>query len=391
MKIYKKLAFVVPRYAASIGGGAETLMRAIAIELVSRNYEVDIITTCALDHRTWDNHFEEKMTIEDGLNVYRFKVDNRDLEKFIRVEQKLSKGFSVSIEEQISWLKNSVNSSGVNQYLIDNEDKYDLFFFAPYLFGTTFWGSQLIPQKSILVPCLHDESYAYLPIIRTMFRRVRGIMWNALPEAMLAKEIYKLDDLEKKGMEVGMGFVDTSNILEKINFEHKSYFLYSGRKESGKGLDILLEYYDRVASEKLNLPLLVLIGSGKIDFRQELPVGVVDLGFVSENQKSALMHGAKALFQPSLNESFSIVLMESWLNSTPVVVNSDCAVTSYHVKKSKGGYHYRSYESFKEIILNISNNIEEVEAKGVSGKNYVNTVYSWDSVIDRFEKALSVW
>lgn len=389
MKQYS-LAFVLPRYSASIGGGAETLVRDLAIKVKKElSHEVEIITTTARDNRTWAGYFEEGQSYEDGLIINRFNVDDRDLNSFVYLEQKMHNGYTLSIEEQISWIRNSVNSKSLYAYIDLNKNRFDLVFFAPYLFGTTFWGS-LLTEKSILVPCLHDEAYAYLEIIRLMFRKAKGIMWNTSPEAELAKSLYRIDNLEQKGCEVGLGF-DLVEVESQEKFKPKSYFLYCGRKESGKGLDVLLKYYAQLKLEKKTLPNLVLLGAGSIDFINELPQGVIDLGFVSETEKIQIMKDAICLFQPSVNESFSIVIMESWLQGTPVIVNSDCLVTNHHVEVSDGGLHYRSYEGFKDVVKRITEDQEVSKKLGLKGKDYVTSYYSWSSVLERFEKALRVW
>ncbi len=47
-----RVAWVVPRYGAEIGGGAETLARLTA-ELLADDVETTVLTTCALDYWTW--------------------------------------------------------------------------------------------------------------------------------------------------------------------------------------------------------------------------------------------------------------------------------------------------------------------------------------------------
>ena len=390
-----KFAFVIPRYAASIGGGAETLMRSLALALKDTGVFVDIITTCAKDHRTWDNYYQEGSLLEDGLKVDRFPVDQRDVSLFLECEAKLAKGLSLSNQEQISWLKNSVNSSLLYEHLLKTQHTYDLIFFAPYLFGTSFWGAMLVKEKAILVPCLHDEAYAYQPIMRTLFRSVKGLMWNAFPEGELAKRIYNIDNIEEKGREVGMGFdeiIPTSMDSHTENSpSEKKFFLYSGRKETGKGLDSLIRFYSDYRTEHPLCPKLLLVGSGTIDFMDSLPDGIEDLGFVSEDKKVQLMHDALCLIQPSVNESFSIVLMEAWGQGTPVLVNSDCDVTSYHVNQSQGGWTYRSFGSFSEALSDILENEKHRVDCGINGKSFVRSMYSWDAVIKRFNKATELW
>lgn len=387
-----KIAAVIPRFGAEIGGGAETLMRELLISLKKNNssLEIDVLTTCSKDHRTWDNFYPEGELIEDGINVKRFLVSQRNINKFISAEQKLAQGFILSFDEQIEWLENSVNSKSLYDFLIKNSTTYDFIFYAPYLFGTSFWGPLLNPKNSILVPCLHDEAYAYLPIFRFLFRQVLGVMWNAEPEAELANKIYRIPELDKKGIVVGMGFDE----LEKSNLDtlHDSpYVLYSGRKETGKNLDYLIECYEDYRL-KANTPFdLIIIGSGEIDFRDKLPEGVYDKGFVSEIDKRRYISNASLFIQPSVNESFSIVLMEAWREKVPVLVHSDCAVTSFHVSESSGGMTFRSKHEFFNALDKIKDNNKLVEEFGSNGKNYVSSKYSWESVHKRFYDGINLW
>ncbi|HMO17284.1 MAG TPA: glycosyltransferase [Oligoflexia bacterium] len=391
------LAAVLPRYGSSLGGGAETLVRELFLALNKDPFllpylSLEVLTTCAVDHRTWENALPAGPSEEDGILIRRFLVDDRNLEVFIGAEQKLNKGFQLSSSEQISWLENSVNSSALYEFLITEEKKYDLIFFAPYLFGTSFWGSQLVRDKAVLVPCLHDEAYAYLPVFRNLFRHVRGVMWNAAPEEELANNLYNIPGLRDKGIEVGMGFESSSSDVSRVHSPHpRPYILYSGRKETGKNLHYLIDCYEDYRSKSSDPFDFLIIGSGSIDFRNDLPSGVYDKGFVSENEKKIILSNASLFVQPSTNESFSIVLMEAWLEGTPVLVHSDCAVTTHHVRKSGGGYFFRSKQEFNDILTKIKNDPSESIIKGESGKKFVSEVYSWEAVKTRFLKGLQKW
>ena len=69
---------------------------------------------------------------------------------------------------------------------------------------------------------------------------------------------------------------------------------------------------------------------------------VVELGYVSEEEKRAVYAGATALVNPSEMESLSIVLMEAWLEGTPAIVASGSEVMSDHVARSGGGMTFGS-------------------------------------------------
>ena len=62
-----------------------------------------------------------------------------------------------------------------------------IYFFIAYMFGTTVTGSMICPDCSILIPCLHDESYARLAAVANMFCKVRGVVFLSDEERKLVR------------------------------------------------------------------------------------------------------------------------------------------------------------------------------------------------------------
>jgi len=88
-----KLAFIVQRCGNEIRGGAESVCLNLAKQL-SRNFEIEILTTCAKDYVSWKNHYDEGTEILNDICIRRFKVDNeRELEKFNKQSEKESGTF----------------------------------------------------------------------------------------------------------------------------------------------------------------------------------------------------------------------------------------------------------------------------------------------------------
>src|SRR5262245_26048892 len=143
MPALSSLAVVLPRYGESLGGGAEALTKALVEELFARGHveKVEVWTTCAEDHRTWDNVRPAGVTVEGGISVHRFPVDARNLETFIRSEHALQDGRGLTVEEQLAWLSESVNSRALYAQIAERGSEFNAILFAPYLFATTFWGA----------------------------------------------------------------------------------------------------------------------------------------------------------------------------------------------------------------------------------------------------------
>jgi len=391
VRIARSYAFVVPRYGRAIAGGAETLVANLATRVAARGDRVEVWTTCARDNRSWANEFPAGTTVEDGVTVRRFPVDARDLERWIPRQIQINDGMALPLEDQLEWMSESVNSGALYEHIEAHGASFDALFFAPYLFGTTFWGSLIHPQRSYLIPCLHDEHYAYTEVIQSMFRQVAGALFNAAPERDLARSLYG----DIAGGEVGMGFepVPEEEIRELTPFfsEGAPYLLYVGRKETGKNVQLLIDYFTegkraRTIPESLRL---VIAGAGSFEDLHRPGAltrdDIVDLVHVSEEEKRRLIRHAVALCQPSTNESFSIVIMEAWLLGIPVMVHAKCPVTRHHAIESGGGLYFSDAADFGLVVGELMSNEPLRRAMGESGCAYVRRRYDWAAVLGRFD------
>jgi len=394
LHIPRRYAFVVPRFGEGIAGGAETLVGALARHLAQRGDRVEVFTTCARDNRTWENEFPPGDAVEFGIPVKRFSVDARDLNEWVPRQIKISEGMVLPVAEQLAWLQHGVNSSGLYAHIAAAGPNFDALFFAPYLFATTFWGALIHPERSYLIPCLHDEAYAYVDVIQSMFRQIRGAVFNAEPERELACSLYG----EMKGGSVGMGFEPfVDHYLEKLSPYFKEsfpYIVYIGRKETGKNVPQLIDYFiaGKNAGHIDPSLKLVIVGAGSFtDLHRPDALtrdDIIDLVHVSEEDKHRIIRHAVALCQPSCNESFSIVIMEAWLLGVPVIVHAKCAVTKHHAVESGGGLYFATADDFSGVVGELVTNPTLRSDLAIAGERYVRTVYSWDAVLSRFDRVM---
>ncbi len=384
-----KIGFVVPRYGLEVVGGAERLVRGMAEELHARSHAVAVLTTCTSDMVAWNNHYPPGPSVINGVPVLRFPIDTFDIRQVHRVGGKALAGQRVPYEDQVEFIRNTINSQALYAHLREREQEYACVIFAPYMFGTTYWGVATVPDKALLLPCLHDEPYAYFTVYHELLEQVRGIIFNAEAERRFAIE--RLGVVNQSSAVVGYGFDPATPQGDGVAFRTRrnlppELLFYTGRLQPGKNVPLLIEYFVRYKSERPGPLTLALAGEGEVISlaRPDLVV----LGFLDEHDLRDAYAAAALLCQPSLNESFSIVIMEAWLQLTPVLVHADCAVTSQHVAQSGGGWCFGSYEQFRSVLDQMLAAPDERARRGAAGRAYVQSQYGWEQVIERLLEAI---
>lgn len=391
----KKIGFVTPWYGENISGGAEAALRGITGHLFQAGVPVEILSTCVREfHANWNcNYYKTGKTYESGgIPVIRFPVRERDAKAFDEVNLKLMNGdMPLSAKEEEVFLQEMINSPELYHYIRESKDEYEAFVFIPYMFGTTYYGVQECYEKAVMIPCFHEESYIYLKSFRDAYAKVAGMLFNAKPEEELARRVYNLSGVKAETMGLG---VDTELTYDAERFRQKyhidgPFILYAGRKDVGKNIYTLLEYYREYLYRRQTKLKLILLGGGDIKIPRELKKQIVDLGFVPIQDKYDAYAAAELLCQPSKHESFSYVIMESWLCERPVLVHKECNVTQNFAVASNGGLYFGDYFEFEGAVDYIMEHPEESHLMALQGKKYVKENFAWDVMIEKYKQYFS--
>jgi glycosyltransferase involved in cell wall biosynthesis len=387
---HRKLAFVTPWYSEILGGGAETACRTLAHLLNDSGIDVEVFTTCVRDFRSdWStNYHPPGKTIENSIPVHRFPVKQRNVKAFDAVNAKLMSGKRVTAAEEETFSTEMIHSPALYDFIARHRESY-VFAFIPYLFGTTFAGCRQVPECSILIPCLHDEPYARLGVMKEAFTSVKGAFFLSKPERDLAVRLYgeTVPVLGVFGLPIDTGWVgDPARVQSKYGL--RRFLLYAGRTDPGKGADVLLRYFARYLRETAEDLSLVFIGPAKVDVPPAIARNVHVLGFVSEQDKRDCLAAAQMLCVPSVMESYSIVLMESWIARRPVLVNEACAVTADFCRRSNGGLWFRNYDDFHGVLTWMKDNPDLAAAMGQNGRDYVVDEFSPEVVARKYVESL---
>lgn len=383
-----KILFVVQRYGLEVNGGSEAYCRQIA-EKLSSIYDVSVLTTCAEDYVTWENKYQEGIEKINDITVIRKKVVEP------RTQKKFSKATDIinfdkeNLLSGIEWQKaQGPYSLELLNYLSNHKEEYDVIIYMTYLYFTTYFGIQIAPEKSILIPTAHDEPPIYFGIFNSIFHLPRCILYLTNSEKNFVTKKFHNNYVNSDIVGVGIDIekdVENINLKDRFSIEDE-YLIYLGRIDESKGCKNMIDYFLEYKAKYNNNLKLALAGKTAMN----IPVNndILNLGFVSEIEKINLLKNSKALILPSEFESLSLSTLEAMYFGIPVLVNGKCDVLKDHAILSKAGLYYMNKLEFIESLAYIDENPEIMKKMGENGVLYVEKNYRWDVVIEKYKNAI---
>ena len=385
-----KLAFVTPRYGTEVIGGAETAARMLAERLCVRpGWEVEVLTSCALDHLTWDNTEPPGTSVLNGVTVRRFPtasprtLDYFELDGRLRVAPE-----TATLAESRRWV--ALNGPMCPD-LVDAVagSHADVIACYPYLFATTVDAIAVANAPVVLHPAAHDEPALYLSAFRRAFRHIDGLVYHTRAERDLVEDVFRVG--ARPQVVLGLGVGDPAGAGrpggEILGIGDRPYLCYLGRVDEHKGCGMLADYF---AEYKARHPGdLALAFVGPVSAKSPDHPDIVVTGTVSEADKWDILVGAEVMVTPSAYESFSLVVLEAWTLGVPVLVNGACAATMEHCTRSGGGLWFDSYRSFEGAVDRLVGDAGLRSALGDAGRRYTTRHYLWPAIIDRYTTFLT--
>ncbi len=408
-----RLGLVVQRYGKEVNGGAEVHARMIAHKL-QEHYDITVLTSCALDYQTWKPEYAAGESVEDGIRIIRFtneprgprrlqgyygrKVRGRHLAQklhrmlgYPRWLLKIFPDAVITEDDSASWLRvQGPFMPGLVPYLEAEASNYAAFIVFTALYYPGAVAVQTIPRKSIFIPTMHDEKASYFPLYQKVMAAPEWLFFNTAAEQKFSERLFPIARSKKRIVGVGIDLIADTVLLNGDNLKKagitQDYIIYVGRIDTAKGCATLIQLFLQYLKESKIALQLVLVGKQMMD----VPVHpqIINAGFVDDDVKQQLMLGARALVIPSLYESLSLVLLESFACRVPVLANVGSEVLRDHIKESSGGWGYTNYAEFKLALIALCLNDAARSEKGNAGYDYVKRKYSWRAVLRHFDEAI---
>ncbi len=384
----KKIAIINQRYGLEVNGGSELYSRQIAEKLIAK-YDVEVLTSCAVEYVKWSNYYKEGVEQINGVTVRRFKtLHEREPKVFSALDSMMLS--NPHIEEEISeqWIEHmGPYCPELVEYVDKHQDEYEAIIVVTYLYYTAVKSIVRIKNKAIFIPTAHQEPFIHFDMYKKVFGAADAYVFLTDEEKDLVHSIFHNEDVPYEVMGVGVEVpevVDSERFKKKYNLDN--YLIYVGRIDEGKDCPRLfkyfLEYKRRVKSDLK----LVLMGKAVCDIPKS--PDIISLGFVSEEDKFDGIKGAKALILPSKFESLSISVLEAMTLSVPVIVNGICDVLKGHCVKSNGGLYYKNYFEFEGCINYMMEHPEEYAIMCKNARKYVEDYFQWDDIMKKFDSII---
>lgn len=413
MKSKEKIALVTIRYGKDINGGAEYHCRMLAERLVE-DYDVEVFTTCVRNYTTGTNELPEGEEMMNGVLVRRFKAEPIDKEKhkFYSNEEKPARKwrrflFRIGALKRLaavcpvwkckheaelkSFLSYPFYSPDMREFVRMNKNKYKAFIPVNMAESTTFFTAIEAPEKTILIPTMHNQGIFFKAIQTEVMTKVAYIGFNTEAEQKLAENVFGKHMSPHGIISVGIEeptFASWKETQKKYKLP-EDYLLYLGRvdpNKMGKIFDYFASYKEKYPESSLQLVLVGGINFDRLPFERQ---DVLYTGFVSDEEKMTILHHAKIVINPSKFESLSLILLEAMSQGKPMLVNGECAVLEEHCQKSdNAALYYMGKHDFVSKLYELDMSESLRLEMGKRAVKYIQENYDWSIILTRLKNTI---
>lgn len=138
-----------------------------------------------------------------------------------------------------------------------------------------------------------------------------------------------------KDIFLGGYYADEKTYNLQVRTKRVRSFLFVGRLEKEKGLDVLLKAYKQYSLEVIDPWELKIVGVGSLREKVTQSIEVSYMGFLEPKAIASLMQQSKFLVLPSLFEPWGVVIHEASLCGTPAIYSSTCGAGEFFSMNSK--------------------------------------------------------
>ncbi len=277
------------------------------------------------------------------------------------------------------------------------QKKVDIIHFHSIGPSALLWLMKILKPKTKLIVTMHAKCYEHSKwgaFATTYLKLSEFLCCKIATDIIVISKELKIYTKEKYGNDVkyipnGAKELSERNsveILHKLNIKEGEYFLFVGRLIPGKKVDILIEAYKILNTEKK----LVIVG--EISYTDKYLTllyklsneskNIVFAGFRNSQEISNLMKNAFIFIFPSESEGMSLVLLEAMASKLPILATNIVGNRSLLNKDLCTFFEVNDMDSLLKAMEYSLYNYDEIKRKSDLAYDEFTHKYSWDKISD---------
>jgi len=267
-----------------------------------------------------------------------------------------------------------------------------------------FHYARLYRKPYVVCPAGAIPMFGRSRVLKGFYDMVVGKRIVGEADACIAISRNEIQDIETYGVEQGKIFVipngidpgdyvrqDNQDFRRKYGLPDAPFILFVGRLNRIKGPDLLLEAFTRLV-RTAGLPHHLAFAGPDNGMLDELQTATVRdgmegrvhfLGHLGGEDKSQAYHAADLLAIPSRQEAMSIVVLESGISGTPVLLTDRCGFDDVALVKG-GTVVPASVEGLQEGLRTMTGDPGQLKTMGKNLEMYVRDNFQWERVVKRY-------
>jgi glycosyltransferase involved in cell wall biosynthesis len=395
------ICHVVPIYLPGILPGCSKYVWDISKGLAKRGHFTTVLTANAITGRGWvDPLFGKYSSVKEetinGVRVKRLKT-HWQITSTMHLLRKVANGFLPrSIGNIVSLLSAGPYLPKLKEEF--QKERYEVIHVTAFPFALVWLvrkACQSLGKPFVCTPLIHFEDPSHS----------NPLLWKALDDAasVIACSNYEREGMIRKGIDpsrihlIPMGIdldewvnPDGERFRKRYRLEGKKIILFAGTKGYNKGAIHLLQATERIARAMKDC-VLVSIGLAtrewnihKNQLRQE---NLLDLGYVSDEEKRDAFAACNLFVMPSRYDSFGIVYLEAWRCAKPVIGAKVGAIPEV-IEEGKDGLlvEFGDVDQLCSTILYLLNHPDLSREMGERGRKKVVEKLNWERTLPLIEK-----
>jgi glycosyltransferase involved in cell wall biosynthesis len=396
-----KICHVVPIYSPGTLFGSSKYVQDISNGLAGKGHHLTVLTANAITGRGWvDPLFGKYSSVKEEMisevRVKRLKTRWQITSTMFLLKQGGGLLLPNAIGDLVSILSYGPYLSNLEKEF--GNEKYEVIHVTPSPFALVYlvWRAcKALRVPFICSPFIHFEDPRFK----------NPLLWKVLEDAMfvIACTHYEKEKMIMMGIHpskihlIPMGInldewgdSDGERFRRKYGLTGKRLLLFVGTKNYNKGATHLLQAMNDIRQNVKDL-VLVSLGLSTKEWKKKkgiLPEGnLLDLGYVSEEEKRDAFDACDLFAMPSRYDSFGIVYLEAWRCGKPVIGAKVGAIPEV-IEEGKDGLlvEFGEVDQLASAIISLLNNPDLCREMGEAGRKKVIDKFNWQKNIGKIEE-----